>query len=75
MDNTNIIAPRPSVGDLDRKALLAAKRLEGKRRQEGWRFYNVNERLKVFVPFGEDGKPTKKGFEMIRIQKELRGIK
>lgn len=75
MDNTNIIAPRPSVGDLDRKALLVAKRLEGKRRQEGWRFYKVNERLKVFVPFGKDGKPTKKGFEMIRIQKELRGIK
>lgn len=75
MDNTNIIAPRPYVSDVDHKALLAAKRLEGKRKQEGWRFYKVNERLKVFVPFGEDGKPTKKGFEMVRIQKELRGIK
>lgn len=75
MDNTNIIAPRPSVSDVDHKALLAAKRLERKRKQEGWRFYKVNERLQVFVPFGEDGKPTKKGFEMIRIQKELRGIK
>lgn len=75
MDNTNIIAPRPYVSDVDHKALLAAKRLERKRKQEGWRFYKVNERLQVFVPFGEDGKPTKKGFEMIRIQKELRGIK
>lgn len=75
MDYTNVISATSTVTEADHKALAVAKRIERKRIKEGWRFYKINERMQVLVPFGKDGKPTEKGMKMIEMQKELQGIK
>lgn len=60
-----------TVTETDIKALEVAKRQELQRIKEGWRFYKVNNRLKVLVPFGKDGKPTKQGMRIIEAQNRL----
>ena len=52
--------------DEDNAALKRAKALERKRIKAGWKWYEINPRISIFVPFGKDGKPTEQGFEMIR---------
>lgn len=63
------------VTENDRKILEKAKIRERKLIKEGWRYYKINDRIQVLVPFGEDGKPTERGREMIEIQEKLCGIK
>lgn len=60
-----------NVTETDIKALKVAKKQELQRIKEGWRFYKVNNRLKVLVPFGKDGKPTKQGMRIIEAQNRL----
>lgn len=63
------------VTENDRKILEKAKIRERKLIKEGWRYYKINDRIQVLVPFGGDGKPTERGREMIEIQENLCGIK
>lgn len=71
MNNPNWVAPHPAVTDDDIKGLSIAHKQERKLIKDGWRYYKINERLMVLVPFGEDGKPTKKGMQMIEARKML----
>ena len=41
----------------------------------GYRWYKINERNKIFIPFGKDGKPTKEGYAAIERYKSYLGIK
>lgn len=54
----------------DNAALKRAKALERKRIKAGWRWYEINPRLSIFIPFGNDGNPTAQGMDMIRKLKE-----
>lgn len=69
MTNSICVAPKPSVTEEDFKGLKTAHRQEAKLIKEGWRYYKINDRLRVLVPFGKDGKPTKKGRRMIENRK------
>ena len=64
-----------TVTENDIKALKKAKAQEQERIKNGWRYYKINERIKVLVPFGKDGLPTSKGLAIIKAQKELEGLK
>lgn len=64
-----------TVTENDIKALKKAKAQERERIKNGWRYYKINERIKVLVPFGKDGLPTEKGLAIIKAQKELEGLK
>lgn len=75
MNNPNWVAPQPTVTEEDFKGLKVAHKQEAKLIKEGWRYYKINDRLRVLVPFGNDGKPTKKGKRMIEAQKMLYEIK
>ena len=75
MNNPNVVAQQPTVTKDDFKGLKVAHRQEAKLIKEGWRYYKINDRLRVLVPFGKDGKPTKKGKRMIEAQKMLYEIK
>ena len=75
MKNPEWAAPHPTVTDDDIKCLSIAHKQERKLTKDGWRYYKINERLSVLVPFGEDGKPTKKGMQMIEARKMLYEIK
>lgn len=63
-----------TVTENDIKALKKAKAQEQERIKNGWRYYKINERIKVLVPF-KDGHPTEKGLAIIKAQKELEGLK
>jgi hypothetical protein len=75
MKNPEWAAPHPTVTDDDIKGLSTAHKQERKLMKDGWRYYKVSERLMVLVPFGEDGKPTKKGMQMIEARKSQYDIK
>lgn len=66
-DETNKI----TVTDSDIRALKVAKKQEQKELKDGWQYYKVNNRLKILVPYGSDGKPTKQGLRMIEIHKQI----
>lgn len=53
------------------RALKRAKAIEKKRIKEGWRYYKLNATNQILIPYGKDGKPTKKGLEMIKRNENL----
>lgn len=74
MNEMNWVKFSHSSNENDRKALKKAKQLEGEKIRNGWQWYEIDNRIRVLVPFGADGKPTEKGMEMIQMQKKLQGI-
>ena len=72
MNETNWASqPTVTVTERDIKALALAHKEEKRLLKEGYRWYKVNERIRVLVPFGKDGKPTKQGERMIELQRSL----
>lgn len=76
MNEENWISQRitPYVTDVDRKGLDLAHKQENKLIKQGYRWYKLNVLHRILVPFGDDGKPTKKALEKIRNYKEHLGI-
>ena len=70
-NGNNWIALSSIVTESDRKLLEKAKRHERMLEKENWRWYKINNRIRVLVPFGEDGKPTPEGERIIAKQREL----
>lgn len=52
------------------KLLSSMKKMEQRHVKDGWRWYALNAKTKILVPFDTKGNPTKEGLEMIRINKE-----
>ena len=72
----NWVHEKGVVTERDRIALEKAKKLEKKNEKEGYHWFRINERLKVFVPFKKDGsEPTDEGWRRIANLKALMGIK
>lgn len=72
----NWVHEKGVVTERDRIALEKAKKLEKKHEKQGYRWFKINERLKVFVPFKKDGsEPTDDGWRRIANLKALTGIK
>jgi hypothetical protein len=59
----------------DRIALEEAKRIEQKQTSKGYRWIEINERNKIFVPCNKKGNPTKEGLHKINMLKLTLGIK
>lgn len=74
-ETTNWVHEKGYVTERDRIALERAKDIERKQESEGYRWITINERLQVFVPCGNDGKPTKEGERKISLLKSSQGIK
>lgn len=72
---TNWVHERGVVTEKDRIALEKALRIEKKKEKNGYRWYRINERNKILVPFGKDGQPTKEGWKHINDFKAHLGIK
>ena len=72
---TNWVHEKGVVTEKDRIALERAQRIEKKQEKMGYRWYKINERNKIFIPFGKDGKPTKEGYAAIERYKACLGIK
>lgn len=75
MNEPKLVTLSPTVTENDRKALVVARKQEHEKIKDGWRYYKINERLQILVPFGKNGKPTKEGKRMIEVQKRAYGIK
>jgi len=71
MNETNWSTVFPSqVSESEKRSLEKAKRIENKRRKEGWRYVNITQpTMKIFVPCDKNGKPTEHGERMIKEQK------
>ena len=63
------------VSEKDRIALEKAKRIEQKQTSKGYRWIEINERNKIFVPCNKKGNPTKEGLHKINMLKLTLGIK
>lgn len=59
------------------KAKEKADKVKREQEKKGWLWLNVSEKtnIKAFVPCDKDGKPTKKGEELIKDLKVKLGIK
>ena len=76
MPSVNLNAAKKPVGEKETTALKKAKKLEESRIKKGWRYYKINKRFSVLVPFDRrSGVPTEKGMRIIEMQKKLLGIK
>lgn len=75
MTSVHLDSCNKTVTEEDNRALFKAKRIELERKNRGWRYYKINDRLQVLVPFGDDGNPTSEGERIIAHQKALLGIK
>lgn len=72
----NWVHDKGVVTEKDRLALEKAKKLEKKKEKEGYRWFRINDRAKVFVPFKKDGsEPTEDGWKRIANLKAIMGIK
>ena len=71
----NWICDKNIVSEKDVKALENAKALELKKIKEGYKYVPICKKMKILVPFGKDGKPTKEAQERIEAKKKLYGIK
>ena len=67
---TNWVYDKPAGTEKDRAVAVQAKKIERKKIKAGYRWYKVNDRTRILVPFGQDGKPTKDGWRQINIFKE-----
>ena len=63
------------VSEKDRITLEKAKRIENKNLKKGYRWIEINERNKIFVPCDKKGNPTKEGERKIQLFKNALGIK
>ena len=63
------------VSEKDRITLEKAKRIERKQTKNGYRWIEINERNKIFVPCDKKGNPTKEGERKIQLFKNALGIK
>ena len=63
------------VSEKDRITLERAKRIEQKQTKNGYRWIEINERNKIFVPCDKKGNPTKEGLHKINMLKLSLGIK
>lgn len=70
MENCFSKGVNATVTEADKKALARAHKHEERLIENGYRWYKVNGRFMILVPFGKDGKPTKKGQQMINNVKE-----
>lgn len=59
------------VSKSDRDALERAKRKEQKQKKKGWRWYKVNDKLRVLVPYDKKGEITQQGKEIIERQLKM----
>lgn len=71
MPAVNLEAAKKAVGDSDLQALTKAKRQETRKMKQGWRYYKINDRHQVLIPYDEDGNPTELGQRIIAIQEKL----
>lgn len=72
MNETNWSSqPTSMVTERDVRALEKAYKEENRLLKEGYRWYKINDRIRVLIPFGKDGKPTEKGLRMIELQRSL----
>lgn len=71
MNETNWATLKSTVTDNDVKALARAKRMEKTLKKEGWKWIKINPRTMILVPCDKEGKPTKKGEEMIKFASNL----
>jgi hypothetical protein len=72
----NWVHEKGVVTERDRIALEKAKRMEKKYEKECYRWYKINERTKILVPFKKDlSEPTDEGWMKIAKLKETLGIK
>jgi hypothetical protein len=76
MPAINFDAAKKAVGEKELNALSKAKRQEERKIKKGWRYYRINNTFSVLVPFDKrKGIPTEEGLRIIKMQKELLGIK
>lgn len=76
MPAVNLEAAKKAVGEKELNALKKAKLQEEKKLKKGWRYYKVSNTTSVLVPFDKkEGVPTEEGWRIIKMQKELLGIK
>ena len=72
---TNWVHEKGNVTEKDRNALKVAKRLEEQDAKQGYRWYKINERNRIFVQCDSNGIPTKQGWDAILRFKKYMGIK
>jgi hypothetical protein len=72
---TNWVHDNGVVSEKDRITLEKAKRIERKQTKNGYRWIEINERNKIFVPCDKKGNPTKEGERKIQLFKNALGIK
>ena len=53
------------VTEFDKNALKVAKSQENAKKRNGFRWFKINDRTRVFVECDKDGNPTKQGREQI----------
>jgi hypothetical protein len=76
MPAINFDAAKKTVGEKELNALSKAKRQEERKIKKGWRYYRISSTFSVLVPFDKrKGIPTEEGLRIIKMQKELLGIK
>ena len=63
----------PIVTESDRRGLDKAHKQEKELIKQGYKWYKLNALHRILIPFGDDGKPTKKALEKIRSYKEHLG--
>lgn len=64
----------PIVTESDRRGLDKAHKQEKELIKQGYKWYKLNALHRILIPFGDDGKPTKKALEKIRSYKEHLGV-
>lgn len=57
-----------------RKNLAKARKLEIEKLKKGYKWYKVDDKNTILVPFGKDGKPTEHGLKMIELVKNSLSI-
>lgn len=59
------------VFESDKRILEKAKRKEQKQLNKGWKWYKVNDKLRVLIPFDKKGNITPQGKAIIERQLKL----
>jgi len=78
MNETNWIIERvnKTVSDVDKKNLELAHKFETNLIKQGYRWYKLNERVKILIEYDNEGNLTEKGKKQLkRAQKLYKGFK
>lgn len=67
---TNWIYEKASGTDIDKAFAKKASKLEKQKIKDGYRWYKVDERTRILIPFGPDGNPTEEGYRQIENYKK-----